>query len=504
MGKLKEIIRLNEAGLSIRKIAAALAISRPVVSQYIIDWKSSGLRYENIVNISDTELLEALGKKKTESQKYRELADGFGYFTKELKKKGVTLHTLWEEYIAKYPDGYKYTQFCYHFQIWRQAESVTMHIEHKAGDKCFVDFTGERMAVVDRQTGEISYVEIFVAILGASQLTYAQAVSSQTKENLIIATENAFIYFGGAPAAIVPDALKSAVTNANKWEPDINPQYFNFAEHYNTVVLPARAGHAKDKAMVENAVKIVYQRIFAPLRNRVFHSLTELNEAIFDLCKKHNNTKFTRLNTTRRALFEEIEKDKLRPLAACRYEFKNVCFPTVAFNYHVHLKEDNNYYSVPYRLSGKKVKLTYDATTVEIFYDNIRVAYHKRCTKPGVYTTNKDHMPAHHRYYAEWSPDRISRWANKVGPDVKLLVVKVLEACKHPEQGYRSCIGIINLAKKYGSPRVNNACIMADKYRLYSYKAVKNILDNCLEAEEENLEASLPLHGNIRGSSYYK
>jgi transposase len=504
MGKLKEIIRLNEAGLSIRKIAAALAVSRPVVTQYIIDFKASGLKYKNITNISDTELLELLGKKKTESQKYRELADGFGYFTKELKKKGVTLHTLWEEYIAKYPDGYKYTQFCYHFQIWRQVESVTMHIEHKAGDKCFVDFTGEHMQIVDRQTGEITNVEIFVAILGASQLTYSQAVSSQTKENLITATENAFIYFGGVPAAIVPDALKSAVTNANKWEPDINPQYFNFAEHYGTVVLPARAGHAKDKAMVENAVKIIYQRIFAPLRNRVFHSLTELNVAIFDLLEKHNNTKFTRLNTTRRALFEEIEKDKLRPLAASRYEFKNVCFPTVAFNYHVHLAEDNNYYSVPYRLSGKKVKLTYNVTTVEIFYDNIRVAYHKRCTKPGAYTTNKDHMPASHRYYAEWSPDRISRWASKVGPDVKLLVVKVLEACKHPEQGYRSCIGIINLAKKYGSSRVNNACIMADKYRLYSYKAVKNILDNRLEAEEETLEASLPLHGNIRGSSYYK
>lgn len=503
MGKIKEIIRLYEAGLSIRKIAVALAISRPVVTQYIIDWKSSGLKYKNIVNISDTALLELLGKKKTESQKYRELAAGFSYYTKELKKKGVTLYTLWEEYIEKYPAGYKYTQFCYHYQIWRQADSVTMHIEHKAGDKCFVDFTGAKLSIVDRLTGEISEVEVFVAILGASELTYAQAVSSQTKQNLIYATENAFIYFDGVPAAIVPDGLKSAVTNANKWEPDLNPEYFSFAEHYGTVILPTRAGYAKDKAMVENAVKIIYQRVFAPLRNRVFYSLSELNEAIFNLLEKHNNTKFARFNTTRRALFEEVEKDKLKPLPTARYEFKNVCFAKVAFNYHVYLSCDSHYYSVPYRFSGKKVKLSYSATAVEIFYDNIRIAYHARNRKPGGYTTNKDHMPASHRYYAEWNPERITRWASKVGSNTKELVGKVLEACKYPEQGYRMCIGIINLAKKYTNTRVDSACLKATEFRLYSYKAVKNILDQGLEKEEEIQESTLPLHGNIRGAAYY-
>ena len=245
MGKIKEIIRLYEAGLSIRKIAQALVISRPVVSQYIIDYRSSGLKYKNIANISDTKLLELLGKKKKESQKYRELAVNFDYYTKELKKKGVTLHILWEEYIEKHPDGYKYTQFCYHYQIWRQLDNVTMHIEHKAGDKCFVDFAGAKLQIADRLTGEITDVEVFVAILGASELTYAQVVESKTKENLIAATENAFIYFGGVPAAIVPDALKSAVTVANKWEPDLNPEYFSFAEHYGTVILPARAGPGK-------------------------------------------------------------------------------------------------------------------------------------------------------------------------------------------------------------------------------------------------------------------
>ena len=502
MGKIKEIIRLYESGLSIRKIAAALFVSRPVVSQYIIDWRASGLKYKNIENISDTRLLELLGKKKQESQKYKELAENFSYYTKEFKKKGVTLYMLWEEYIEKYPDGYKYTQFCYHYQIWRQADNVTMHIEHKAGDKCFVDFAGAKLQTVDRLTGQITYVEVFVAILGASELTYVQAVESKTKENLIYATENAFIYFGGVPQAIVPDALKSAVNVANKWEPDLNPEYFNFAEHYGTVILPARAGRAKDKAMVENAVKIIYSRVFAPLRNKIFHSLADLNEAIYDLLEKHNDTKFQRLDTTRKQLFDEIEKDKLKPLQRQRYEFKNVSFATVAFNYHVYLCHDKHYYSVPYRLSGKRVKLTYSATAVEIFYDNIRIAYHRRCRKPGGYTTNKDHMPAHHRYYLEWSPERIAGWAAKVGPNTKELVNKILEACKHPEQGYRMCIGIINLAKKYTNTRVDNACLKAIEYRLYSYKAVKNILDEGLDNQEES-NSTLPIHGNIRGAAYY-
>lgn len=503
MGKIKEIIRMHEAELSIRKIAAALAVSRPVVSQYIIDWRASGLKYSSIANISDTKLLELLGKKKQESQKYRELSKHFDYYTKELKKKGVTLALLWEEYIEKHPDGYKYAQFCYHYQIWRQLDNVTMHIEHKAGDKCFVDFAGAKLQIVDRLTGEITYVEVFVAILGASQLTYVQAVESKTKENLIYSTENAFIYFGGVPAAIVPDALRSAVTVANKWEPDLNPEYFNFAEHYGTVILPARAGRAKDKAMVENAVSIVYKRIFAPLRNRIFYSLAEINEAIADLLEKHNNTQFQRLSTTRRKLFLEVEKDMLKSLPGQRYEFKNVSWPKVAFNYHVYLSEDSHYYSVPYRLSGKKVKLTYSTSSVEIFYDNIRIAYHRRDRKPGGYTTNKDHMPVHHRYYLEWSPGRITGWAAKVGPHTKELAAKILENCRHPEQGYRMCIGIINLAKKYTNTRVDNACLKAIEYRLYSYKAVKNILDEGLDRPREASNEKLPLHDNIRGAAYY-
>ena len=503
MGKIKEIIRLHESGLSIRKIAVALSVSRPVVSQYTVDWKSSGLKYKSISDISDTRLLELLGKKRGESQKYRALADNFDYYTKELKKKGVTLYLLWEEYIAKYPHGYKYSQFCYHYQIWRQLDNVTMHIEHKAGDKCFVDFAGQTLQIVDRLTGEITYVEVFVAILGASQLTYAQAVESKTKENLIAATENAFIYFGGVPSAIVPDALKSAVITANKWEPDLNPEYFNFAEYYGTVILPARAGRAKDKALVENAVKIIYSRIFAPLRNRIFYSLRELNEAIAELLDKHNNTQFSRLSTTRKKLFLEIEKDKLMPLPGQRYAFKNIAWPKVGINYHVYLSRDRHYYSVPYRLSGKKVKLAYSSSSVEIFYDNIRVAYHRRNRTPGGYTTNKDHMPAHHRYYLEWNPARITSWAAKVGPNTKELIARVLDSCRHPEQGYRMCIGIINLAKKYSSQRVDAACSKASQFKLYSYKAVKNILDEGLDRPREVSNEKLPLHGNIRGAAYY-
>ena len=505
MGKIKEILRLYESGLSYRKIAAALAISRPIVSQYIIDYRASGLNYNCLKNLSDTKLLELLGKKRQECQKYKDLSDNFAYYTKELKKKGVNLYLLWQEYIEKYPDGYKYSQFCYHYQVWRQLDSVTMHIEHKAGDKCFIDFAGQTLQIVDRKTGEISQVEVFVAILGASQLTYVEAVESKTKENLICATENAFIYFGGVPQAIVPDSLRQAVTNTSKWEPDLNPEYFSFAEYYDTVILPARAKKPKDKALVENAVGILYTRIFAPLRNITFYCLKELNEAIFKLLEKHNNTYFQRLKTTRYNLFMEVEKKELKPLPPQRYEFKKFGYLKVAFNYHVYLAEDSHYYSVPYRFVAKKVKLAYSTTVVEIYYDNIRIAFHARDRKPGGYTTNKDHMPFHHKYYLEWSPARITSWSAKVGENVKALTALILEAQKHPEQAFRVCLGIINLAKKYGNLRVDNACAKALEYRLYSYKAVKNILDEKLDdlTDKKASQQILPLHENIRGAGYY-
>ena len=379
-------------------------------------------------------------------------------------------------------------------------------MEHKAGDKTFVDFAGEKFRIVDSKTGELKEVEIFTSILGASQLAYVEATESQRKEDWIRANENAFQKFGGVTAAIVPDQLKSAVSKPCKYEPDINPEYEDFARHYGTVIFPARQRKARDKALAENLVKIAYQRILAPLRDETFYSIPDLNERIFSLTDKHNRTPMQKLKVSRYELFLETEKDKLLPLPNKRYEFKGFAFPTVGVNYHVYLSEDIHYYSVPYRLSGKKVKVIYSSTSVEIYYDGRRIASHVRDRTRGGYTTKKDHMPSTHRYYAEWSPDRILRWAAKVGPNVKKLTSQVLSGKKYPEQAYRTCIGIINLARKYGEKRVDRACSRALSFKLYSYRSVKNILDKGLDRidEEKAYEDRLPLHDNIRGAEYYK
>jgi transposase len=506
MEKLREILRLSEVSkLSCREIADALNISKTAVGQYIAEFKEAKLSYLDIQDISDSDLVEKLGKKKRQSEKYRILESYFSYFVIELKRTGVTLYLLWQEYITKHPDGYGHSQFGHHFQVWREADKATMHLEHKAGDKCFADFAAEKLSIVDINTGEIRQVEVFIAILAASQKTYAEAVYSQESHNFIRANENAFLSFGGVTAAIVPDNLKSGVIRPSKYEPDINFQYLSFATHYNTIILPARSGKSKDKALVEGMVRIVYQRIFAPLRNEVFYSLSELNFAIKVLTDKHNATPFQRLGISRNELFDQIEKEALRPLPACRYEFKKYAHLKVAFNYHIYLSEDIHYYSVPYRFISKKVKVIYTQESVEIFYNNLRIVYHKRDRKIGGYTTTDSHMPPNHAYYASWSPERITGWAAKIGPDVEKMIAEILKAKKHPQQAFKVCLGIISLEKKYGPSRVNSACKRALSYELYSYKSVKNILEKGLDGikEENYQEMALPIHANIRGPQYY-
>ena len=379
MDKIREILRLHkELNLSCRKISIALNISKTAVSQYISEFRACGIDYPSICNLTDSKLAGLLSAKKKKCQKYQKLESCFCYFAKELKRKGVTLKTLWEEYIVDNPGGYSYPRTTWHYRIWKQASQATMHIEHKAGDKTFVDFAGQKLAIVDRRTGEITDVEVFVAILGASQLTYVEATKTQKSLDFIRANENAFAKFGGVTAAIVPDNLKSAVTNPNKYEPDINPEYEDFARHYGTVILPGRSGKSKDKALVEGAVRIAYQRIFAPLRNSIFYSMDELNEEIQDLTDKHNRIPFQKLKISRYDLFLQIEKDELKPLPAKRYEFKKFSLLKVAFNYHIELSEDAHYYSVPHRYIRKKVKVIYTEKSVEIYHNNIRIAFHGR------------------------------------------------------------------------------------------------------------------------------
>jgi len=509
MEKLKEIIRLgSELRLSNRVIARALKVSRPVVAQYLSDFKAAGLSYSEIRGLSHDDLLELINRNKwIGNQRYEVLLEGFKDYLKELKRPGVTLQVLWEEYKRAYPDGYSYSQFCYHFQIWRNGSALTMHIEHKAGDKMFVDFTGKKLTVTDPKTGEKREAEVFVAILGASQLTYAEARYTQQKADWIRANENALWYMGGVPRAIVPDCLKSGVTKGDKYDPDINPEYADFARHYDTVILPARPHRPQDKALVENAVKIIYGRVFAPLRDQNYYSLNDLNQVIIEQVEKHNGRFFQRIKISRKQLFKKTEQSVLKPLPSEKYELRSFQSVKVQFNYHVYLSCDNHYYSVPYQHRGKRVKIIYADSYVEIYHNNIRIAFHKRDRSRNKYTTIPEHMPPNHRFYNDWSPEKMIEWAEKKGSFIRELVEKLLEKRAHPEQSYKVCLGVINLSKKYGEGRVDRACKRALDFHYYSYKAVKNILEKGLDKIEELQlvhHQKLPEHPNIRGSEYYR
>jgi transposase/biotin operon repressor len=508
MKKIREIMRLHEQSkLSQRQISQALGMSRPVISDYITKIKSAGLTFIDIEKMPDETLLNILqGNKTSDNKLHEELQKKFIHFTRELKRVGVTRQILWEEYILENPGGYSYSQFCYHFQVWQNMSEITMHIEHKAGDKLFVDFAGKKLKLTDRITGEIKEVEVFVAILGASQLVYVEASMSQKKEEWIHLNENALRYIGGVPRAIVPDCLKSAVTKTDKYEPDINPEYFDFARHYGTTILPARPAKPKDKSLVEGAVKITYSWIYAKLRDRVFFSLEELNAAIIEMLKAFNSRTMQRPGISRRELFDTTEKDVLRPLPVDRYELKQFKSLTVQFNYHIYLSDDIHYYSVPYRYKGRKVDVFFTERAVEVYSGNVRIASHLRNRRKNGYTTQRNHMPESHKWEDNWDPEKLTNMAKLKGDAVATVVETVLSSRQHPEQSYKTCLGILSLAKKYEESRLNRACELAIYYNNCTYKMINNILSNNMDlvSEEEKVsEFTLPEHDNIRGNQYY-
>ena len=382
-----------------------------------------------------------------------------------------------------------------------------MHIEHKAGDKLYVDYAGEKLSIVDKETGELQKVEVFISILGASQLTYVQAVMSQQKEDFIGACQSALYFYGGVPLAIVPDNLKSAVTKSSKYEPTLNEAFADFAEHYSTTILPVRAYRPRDKALVEGVVKIIYTRVYAKLRGNTYFSLEELNQAILIALEEHNGTLLRGRNYSRRQQFEEVERIALATLPALAYELRKCLYATVMKNGHVSLGIDKHYYSVPYRFIGKKVKLMFSQTGVEIFYNYERIAIHDRFISAYQYTTEKDHLASTHRFVSDWTPERFISWAEGIHEDVKLYILKILDRKQHPEQGYKSCVGILSFAKKVGNDRLTKACQRALGYGIYNYKTIQSILEKGMEQydqKEEHEQLSMPLHENIRGEEYYQ
>jgi transposase len=509
MSKIRHLLRLHHQGRSKLWIAAQTGISRNTLKKYLKAFLESKLTFHEISELSDKDLEELFVKpeEKPINEKLQTLFTLFPTTRKELKKKGMTRQLLWEQYKAVHADGFGLSQFKHYYAQWKAQVNPVMRMEHKAGDTLYVDFAGDKLSVVDTTTGEIKVVEVFVAILGASQLTYVEAVATQGKEDFIAACENALHFCGGVPQAIVPDNLKSAVTKSSKYEPTLNETFLDFAQHYQTTILPARSYRPRDKALVENAVKIVYSRIYAKVRSVIYHSLEALNKAIQAALEEHNNAYLKGRNYSRRQQFEEVERTALTPLPPLRYELKKCLYATVAKNGHVALSTDKHYYSVPYRYIGKKVKLLFSRHSVEIYYNYERIALHTRTRLAYHYTTDKEHLASTHRFVAEWTPQKFIEWAEGIHEDVKLYILKVLERKQHPEQAYKSCVGILSFAKKIEKERLIKACQRALGYGAYNYKTIQTILEKELdkrETMEETNQLSMPLHDNIRGENYYQ
>jgi transposase len=508
MSKLRRLLQLHSQGKSKLFISKYLELSRNTVDKYILQYRLLDLPLEEIEKLNDTDLdkLFFVQVKEDLTPRQKVLYSFFPYMEKELKKTGVTRQLMWEEYISKHPDGIKRSQFNEHYNRWCKKVNPVMHMSHKAGDKMYVDYAGKTLQFVDKDSGEVHQVQFFVAILGSSQYTYAEASLSQGKEDFILSVENALHFFGGVPAAIVPDNLRSAVTKSNRYEPTLNETFWDFAEYYGTTILPARAYKPRDKSLVEGAVKILYTRIYSVLRDKIFFSLKEINIAIMEALDSHNSAKLSGRPYSRQGLFTEVEKQTLSPLPIKRYELKQQSFATVMLNGHVYLGQDKHYYSVPYQFIRKKVKLLYSPGQVEVYYKYNRIAIHPREAKPYSYTTITDHLATTHKFITEWTPQRFINWAESIDTSVKEFIICILDRKQHPEQAYKSCMGVLSLVKKVGEERLINACKRAIEYNMYNYKTVQNILERGLDQidQESQFEQALPEHDNIRGKNYYK
>lgn len=505
MRKIREILRLKyECRQSIRDISSSCSVGKSTVSDYVLRASAAGLTWPLPDDMGDAELEQKLFPSATGTSQRNRFIPDWVEVHKELKRKGVTLALLWHEYKSNNPEGYQYSWFCHQYADWVGKIDLVMRQEHRAGEKLFVDYAGQTMEIVNRLTGEVKTAQIFVAVLGASNYTFAEATWSQSLPDWIGSHARAFDFFGGVPEVVVPDNLKSGVNKACYYEPDINPTYQDMAGHYSTVVLPARVREPRDKAKAETGVQIVERWILAKLRNHTFFSLAELNTEISRLLDELNDKSFQKLPGSRKSMFETLDHPALKPLPIEPYLFAEWKKATVNIDYH--LEVDGHYYSVPYQLVKKKVDVRMTSATVECFYKNKRVAAHKRSYQKGRHTTIKEHMPTRHQKYLEWSQERFLRWAKKIGPQTVKLTEQILSSRTYPQQAYRSLLGILRLGKSYSDERLEAACGRAIVIGATSYRSVESILKNGLDSKPlPEKETSPPVrHQNIRGSQYYQ
>lgn len=512
MRKIKEILRLkHQHHLTNRQIARSCNVSKSTVADYLERAERAKLIWP-LPDELDNDQLENLlfppwesGESVADSRPSRPQPN-LVEIHRELRNPHVTLQLLWQEYKTDHPEGYQYSQFCDLYRRWAQKLDITLRQEHKAGDKLFIDYAGPTLPVVNPQTSEVRQAYLFVAVLGASNYTYVEATFSQELPAWIAAHVHLFDFLSGVPACLVPDNLRSGVTRACRYEPDINPTYQQMASHYGTVVIPARVRRPRDKAKAEVGVLVAERWIMAALRHRTFFSLAELNAAVKELLEKLNHRQFRKLETNRARLFEVLDRPALRPLPVEPFRLEQIQRAKVHMDYHVEI--GGHYYSVPYELVQEEVEVRLSSSTVEILHQGRRVATHLRSSLRGAHTTLSEHRPKHHQQYLEWSPARIIHWAETVGPSTATTVQKILGSRTYPEQGFRACLGILRLGKRYSQQRLEAACTRAVTFQACSFKSVRSILETGLDRQPLELEGSSPphhlVHANVRGAGYYQ
>jgi transposase len=505
MRKLRDVLRLRyDRKLQQRAIAQACGLGLGTVNTFLQRARAAGLTWPLPDDLDDAALEARLFTRPDVPAACDRALPQWATLHQELKKPGVTLTLLWQEYRGQHPHGYAYSQFCERYRQWARRLTPSMRQVHRAGEKLFVDFSGKRPHLIDPATGEDVAVELFVGVLGASGLIYAEATRTQALPSWVGAHIRMLEYFQGSPAVWVPDQLKSGVTTASRYEPEVNRTYADLARHYGAVVIPARPATPTDKPLVEVSVQIAQRWVLAVLRHQTFFTLADLNTAIRERLDAINDRPMKRLGVSRRTLFEQIDRPALKALPVTRYELAEWKGCRVNIDYHVEV--DRNFYSVPYQLVHERVEARFTAATVEVIFKSRVVAVHVRLTGRGRYATLVAHMPRAHRAHAEWTPSRLIAWAEQTGPATGRFVAGLLERRPHPEQGYRACLGLMRLGREHGAERLEAACARAERLRSYRFRTVEHILKSQQDRLPLDEPAARPAltHENVRGASYYE
>ena len=498
--KIREVIRLHhELALSNRAISRACNVSNSTVGEYLERAEKAGLGWPLPEEMSEDELYQRLFPEKSKIRSAERPMPNCEEMQRELCKRGVTLTLLWQEYREKYPQGYGFTQFREYYHLWNKTHTNTMRLPHKAGEEMEVDYAGMTVPITNPETGEINRAQVFVATLPASNYTYVEIQPSQDLVHWLGGHVRTFSFFGGIPRMIRPDNLKSGVKTPNRYEPELNPSYQELAEYYQVAVLPARVRHPRDKAHIENSVQNVERWILAPLRKRTLFSIAEANRAIAPLLQAFNQREMAQMGKSRQQLFEELDQPALRPLPERPYEFAVWKNARVNIDYHVAF--EGHYYSVPHPLVHQEVQIRATESLVTIFHHGQQVAVHPHSLAQGRFSTCPEHMPANHQFVLNANGDWFQQEADKIGPHTAAYITAVLNSRSYPQQAYRTCLGILNLAHKHPSTRIEAVCKTLLEAHLLSYRDVKSELEHLSDTSPD---LPLPAHENVRGSSYYR